>query len=265
MSDIHLTPHGEKIIGLDPVASLDRALKHALAEHSDACHLVFTGDLTHYGNQEEYSILKDLIKDIKIPITFLMGNHDKREPFCEVFKSVSLDEYGFLQSATSFKDHTLLFLDTLNLPYAEGDKNKGFLCTDRLAWLEKQLDFAKGRKVIVFMHHPAFPVGFKAMDKIRLKNSNEFFDILDKYKNVIHIIAGHIHRTISGNFRGYGFSIFKSTCHQMPLMFKSDNVKLSAVETPAYGILSLVENGVIVHSEDYELIMKEKKIFEDYS
>ena len=71
MSDIHLTPHGEKIIGLDPVASLDRALKHALAEHSDACHLVFTGDLTHYGNQEEYSILKDLIKDIKIPITFL--------------------------------------------------------------------------------------------------------------------------------------------------------------------------------------------------
>ena len=265
LSDIHITAGGKKIIGLDPAEKLRQALKHILKIQKDANRIVFTGDLAHDGTVEEYLILEDLLKDVEIPITFMMGNHDRREAFCEVFPSVKLDEYGFLQSAISYEDHTLLFLDTLNFPFSPQDKNKGFLCNRRLTWLESQLELAKGKKVILFMHHPAFSVGFKAMDKIRLMNSGDLFYLLDKHKNAIHIVSGHIHRTISGNFHGYGFSIFKSTCHQMPLMFDSDNVKLSAIETPAYGILCLVEKGVIVHSEDYELVKEEEKVFDSYT
>ena len=265
MSDIHLTSNGSKIIGLDPIKKFESALKHISHTHSDAIHLVLTGDLAHNGTVTEYEILKDMLVNINIPVTFMMGNHDCRKNFCKVFPFVKLDEFEFLQSALYFKEHALLCMDTLNSNHSIDTKHHGFLCERRLSWLENQLELVKGKKVILFMHHPPCPVGFKAMDKIRLINADEFFKILGKYKNIIHIIAGHIHRTISGNIRGYSFSIFKSTCHQMPLMFDSENVKLSSVEPSSYGILCLNDSGVIVHSEDYELVENNKKMFEKYN
>ena len=265
MSDIHLTNNGEKIIGLDPVRKLERALDHALNAHGDATQIVFTGDLTHNGTQEEYSNLKAVTDGIAIPITYMMGNHDRREVFSKTFPFVVLDANGFLQSTTIYDNHNLIFLDTLHISNLEKDRSKGFLCSKRLHWLETELKASSKKKVIVFMHHPAFKVGFNAMDRIRLKNEDDFFSSLKKYKNVIHIISGHIHRTISGNVRGYGFSVFKSTCHQMPMMLSSDNVKLSADEPSAYGIVLLTKSGVIVHTEDYELSEVNSTIFEDYS
>ena len=261
MSDVHLTNNGEKIIGLDPVRKLERALDHALCTHGDAVQIVFTGDLAHNGTQEQYSILKEVVRGIDIPITYMMGNHDRREAFAEIFPSVPFNEDGFLQSAVTYDNHKLLFLDTLHVSSFKRDRSKGFLCYKRLRWLESELKYSGQKKVIVFMHHPAFEVGFNAMDKIRLINDNEFFLSLDKHKKVIHLISGHIHRTISGNVRGYGFSVFKSTCHQMPMMFNSDNVKLSSDEPSAYGILLLKDSSVIVHSEDYELSGSQNAIF----
>ena len=51
----------------------------------------------------------------------------------------------------------------------------------------------------------------------------------------------------------------------MPMMLSSDNVKLSADEPSAYGIVLLTKSGVIVHTEDYELSEVKSTIFEDYS
>ena len=72
MSDVHLTNNGEKIIGLDPVRKLERALDHALCTHGVAVQIVFTGDLAHNGTQEQYSILKEVVRGIDIPITYMM-------------------------------------------------------------------------------------------------------------------------------------------------------------------------------------------------
>ncbi len=265
MSDIHLVSGRKTIIGLDPIEKLKKALKHAIETQKDISQIVFTGDLAHDGTLEEYLILKEILQNVKVPITFMMGNHDNRKAFCLAFPSIQLDSCGFLQTALTYENHTLLFLDTLEVSNIPEHKHNGFLCEKRLSWLERELVKAGKRKVILFMHHPAFSVGFKAMDKTQLGNSEQFFSLLDRYNSVIHIICGHIHRTISGNCNGYGFSMFKSTCHQMPMMFESENVKLSTNEPPAYGILCLVDNGVVVHSDDYELSMQEKKVFDKYT
>ena len=264
-SDIHLTGRGKKIIGLDPGEKLSSALSHALCNNHDADHIIFTGDLSHDGDLSSYLYLKELLLGIEIPITFMMGNHDHRKTFASVFSSSKADKNGFFQSSISYSPYQLLFLDTLQSANEANRKGEGYLCEKRLIWLEQQLVLALKKKVILFMHHPPINVGFGAMDKIKLANNNEFFSLLDKYQNVVHIIAGHIHRTISGNSRGYSFSIFKSTCHQMPMMLDSDNVKLSAAEPPAYGVLLLNEEGFIVHTEDYELSEQKKITFNDYN
>ena len=264
-SDVHLTSRGNKIIGLNPLQRLQIAIDDAQLNHADADHIVFTGDLSHDGNIESYFLLKDLLQNVKIPVTYMMGNHDCRTNFASVFPSVLFDENGFLQSTASFSSYKCLFLDTLQNPVKKIKKGGGYMCEKRLAWLQAQLSLAQKESVILFMHHPAFPVGFKGMDSINLANSDEFFSLLKKYQNVSYIIAGHIHLTISGNFKGYGFSIFKSTCHQMPLMLDSENIKVSAAEPPGYGVLILRTDGITVHSQDYELHHSNKTIFDDYN
>lgn len=264
-SDVHLRSLGKTIIGLSPARKLEQALEHALEQHSDAGNIIFSGDLAHDGDTEAYKLLHEMTKGIEIPITFMMGNHDNRTTFSKVFPNVMFDTNGFLQSKVSLDQCELLCLDTLQYPKSSFNKNVGFLCEKRLAWLDRELRAAKQKKVIIFMHHPAFPVGFKAMDDIRLLNEKSFFSILDDSNNVVHLISGHIHRTISGYVNGYGFTIFKSTCHQMPMQCESENVKLSTVEPGAYGIIFISREGVIVHTEDFELQEKNKKTFDTYN
>ena len=86
-SDIHLTSGGKEIIGLNPLERLELALHHALYNHPDAQHIVFTGDLAHDGDFNAYQSLGEVIQEIKIPITFMMGNHDNRTIFSQVFRN----------------------------------------------------------------------------------------------------------------------------------------------------------------------------------
>ena len=103
------------------------------------------------------------------------------------------------------------------------------------------------------MHHPPHPTGFPGMDRIALRNGDEFHRLIRRHGNVRHIVAGHVHRTVSGSFRGVPFSIFKSPVHQQPMDLRACDTSLSVDEPAAYGILLLTPDGVIAHTEDYEL------------
>ena len=249
-SDIHLTSGGKKIIGLSPLYRLKLALDHSLVRHPDSGLIVFTGDLAHEGDIASYKSLRKLTDKLTIPVKFMMGNHDQREFFSQVFPHICFEPDGFLQSSLSTSSYEFLFIDTLNQLESLARRGGGFLCTKRLSWLDEKLNEAKFKKVVIFMHHPPFPVGFKAMDRIRLANSEDFFEVLGRHRNVIHIVSGHIHRTISGYSQGHSFSIFKSTCYQMQMQYDSENVKLSSLEQGAYGILFVKPDSLIVHTEN---------------
>ena len=121
----------------------------------------------------------------------------------------------------------------------------------RLEWLESALESAGSRRVVVFTHHPPLAVGFEAMDRIGLDNKAELLDLLGRYTSVCQIISGHVHRTISGAAGGIACAVFKSPCHQSPFLTPQMDEHSSVDEPGAYGILLLMSDGVIVHSEDF--------------
>jgi len=87
------------------------------------------------------------------------------------------------------------------------------------------------------------------MDAIGLRNRVEFAKHLHPHKNVVQIIAGHIHRTIQGSCAGIPVSILKSPCHQAPMMLDEADLHAAVDEAGAYGLLLLGED-VIVHTQD---------------
>ena len=116
--------------------------------------------------------------------------------------------------------------------------------------MAEKLKEAANKKVILFMHHPAFTTGMQAMDRLRLKNSHDFFSSIKSFYNVHHLISGHIHRNISGLYEGYNFSTFKSVNQQMVLKFKADKVEYASGENPGYGIILIDGKNYTIHNEE---------------
>ena len=254
LTDLHITPDRETILGIDPMDRLADALAHIREHHRDAVRLIITGDLTHYGDHVAYDQLRARLAELAVPISFLLGNHDRRDVFRAAFPDVPSDPRGFVQSTVDLGRLRLICLDTLNgPPYDHGQIHHGALCRDRLAWLDAALDLPAKRQAIIFMHHPPHAVGFRGMDAIRLRDEAAFFDIVRRRGNVRHIVAGHIHRTISGSVHGIPFSVFKSPVHQQPMTFNSEDTSLSVAEPAAYGIMLVTPHAVLVHTEDYQI------------
>jgi len=101
MSDIHITEPGTQIIGLDPSARFRRCLDHAAQHHADAAHLCLMGDLTHHGGVSQYKVLKQCLAGQPFPVTLMLGNHDRRKAFAEVFPELAA---GFRHGRHRFGD-----------------------------------------------------------------------------------------------------------------------------------------------------------------
>lgn len=217
------------------------------------------GDLTNSGHTEEFEMVKDATENYPIPITFMLGNHDRRDTFANVFPDVEMTCSGHLQTRIDLGEDVLLCLDTLDGPPYPKYHHTGLLCPERLTWLRDQLAVCGDKRVSLFMHHPPHNVGFPGMDCIKLKNSADLFEITAQNPNIRHIFAGHVHRTISGHTNGIGFSMFKSTCHQMPMAMNSNDPSLSVAEPAAYGIILFDSDSIIAHTEDFEIAIQATK------
>ena len=154
ITDIHMRSGGRSIIGLSPLDQFRKALSHALATHPDAEHVVLMGDLTNSGHPEEFEMVKDAIADYPIPVTFMLGNHDRRDNFTTIFPDTPMTPTGHLQTRIDLGDDVLLCLDTLDGPPYPKYHHSGMLCADRLQWLRDQLSTCADKRVSLFMHHP---------------------------------------------------------------------------------------------------------------
>ncbi|MFK7938294.1 MAG: phosphodiesterase [Roseovarius sp.] len=252
-TDIHLLGDGGTIIGLDPAAKFAQGLAHALAHHPDAAQIVIAGDLAHTGQRPEYQRLAECLARCPLPVNLMMGNHDRRAPFLSVFTDTPLTAQGHVQQVVDLGDTRLILLDTLDEDAP--DVHSGYLCDARLDWLDARLQEARRahQRVIVFTHHPPMPTGFAGMDSIGLRNRAALVARLTASGGVAQIVSGHIHRTISGSAGGIPTAMFKSTCHQMPMLLNDAAHSLSIDEPGAYGVLLLHPDGIIVHSEDFTL------------
>ncbi|WP_460449019.1 2', 3'cyclic nucleotide phosphodiesterase SpdA [Alsobacter sp. SYSU BS001988] len=248
LTDLHMTPEGVSIIGLDPLRRLEAAVAHINRRHPDAERVIVAGDLTHRGDAASYARVRGALARLAVPVSLMIGNHDDRAAFQAAFPEAARDADGFVQEALTIGGYRLLLLDTVM------DRGPaGALCARRMAWLGRELDAAGGAPAAIFMHHPPHATGFAGMDAIALQNGDAFYAALAGRPNIRQIVAGHVHRTISGSHRGVPFCVFKSPVHQQPMDLDARDTSLSVDEPGAYGILLLGPHGVVVHTDDYEL------------
>ena len=261
LTDVHLTGDGSKIIGLDPLERFNQLFQQALDRHHDADAILLMGDLAHHGHPAAYKQLAEITHNLEIPVVPMLGNHDNRDNFLATYPDAPKDENSFVQMTLDFPDWRIIAADTLaGPPYVEGH-HSGELCAKRLGWLRERLNEASDRRVLVCTHHPPFKVGIAGMDLIPLENGDQVLSVLQSHRQV-QLLAGHIHRSISGVTDGIPWAMFKSPCHQGPLDLDNPDTTLSLDEPGGYGVVLLTDRGAIVHFED--LSVHGSQIVSDY-
>lgn len=252
ITDLHMTDAGEQIIGLDPEARLRSVLDAACQDHPDTSAIIMMGDLTHHGTVDQYQRLRAVLDDYDQPKVPMLGNHDRREAFFEVFDDAPRDDAGFVQQVMDLPHHRIITLDTLDGPPYPKGHHAGRLCPARLAWLDAALEGSGDRTPLVLAHHPPFRTGIIGMDNIMLADGDALLDRLRRF-NGAHLVCGHIHRTISGTTRGVGWTMLKSTCHQGVLDLEAPDSSLSVDEPASYGLAILTPDSTVIHNQDVGL------------
>lgn len=212
LSDLHLMVPGKARWqvdrDLDTADRLDAAIARINAAYGDADLVVFAGDLVDYSTREAaYGLLKDRLTALHPPYALTIGNHDCRTTFAQAFGPSLLQE-GFAQSAHDIGAYRVLVLDSVKAgPSPEGfaSHTEGHLCPARLRWLRARLAEAKGRPVIVVMHHPVLPLHIST-DRQLLHSPDAFLEALAAHGDVRQVIAGHVHMTSTSLYRGIPFT-----------------------------------------------------------
>lgn len=244
ITDLHLVPPGQTLFDSDPGDRLHLCLLDIAKRHADADLLVITGDLANKGDTAAYTLLRDALASLALPVRTLIGNHDDRANFRACFPDQPVDSDGFVQSALDTAQGRLLFLDT-----HEPGTDCGSYCAKRRRWLAEQCETAKG-PIYIFMHHPAGHIAYAHMDAFGLTEADAFANVIRGY-DIRHIFAGHVHRPISGTWRGVPFSIPRGLNHQVWLDFDvRDGVPIS-LEPPAYAVILIDDDSVVVHTHDF--------------
>jgi len=158
--------------------------------------VVHTGDITHNGLAQEYHSARQLLDQLDAPYFVMPGNRDKRVHLLNAFKDkrFALPAQGWVQYSIEDYSIRLLMVDTVS-----NHTNKGELCDQRLAHLEKMLSADTTKP------------------------------------NICGLYCGHVHRFIDGSIAGINASAI--TCLASDL--RRGDVSEADRKMPVYKSLNL--------------------------
>lgn len=211
-TDVHVAP------GSENDTLLQKAIEEVNAENYD--FVIFTGDLTTQGRDDELNRVHDIISKLNKPVYVIPGNHETNwsESACHTFNNLWKDD-RFVVEKKGY-----LFLGYNTGPYLKmGD---GLVKPEDIRWMDKILKNQAANVRVVSLCH--YPLGDG------LGNWAEVTDLLKKY-DVILAACGHGHQ-----LRMYNFDSIPGIMGRALVAGSSKN------KTTGYNILRLANDSVYV-------------------
>ena len=216
---------------------LDRTLATIGALDPQPDLLLCTGDLIDRGDKASYERLKQALSSLPFPYYLALGNHDERATFAEVFPEHRLTD-GFLQYEIATAPLRILVLDTL-----EEGRHGGAFCHVRAEWLKARLDEQAERPTLIVLHHPPMEVGIAWMNTDpRELWVQRLAECLAGRGNVVGLVCGHIHRSVTARWAGVTVATCPSTAPQVALDLRPidpdapDQRELIVADAPGYAL-----------------------------
>jgi len=240
ITDSHLfaDPHG-RLKGVSTLDSLQALIQHCQLRHPDPDLVLATGDLSHDGSAASYRHFASALDCLSAPVLWIPGNHDD---VSIMQRQLSGDNFS-AERCRQAQGWNIIMLDT-----AVSGEEWGFLSVEELAFLDEMLANWPEYPALIGLHHPPVAVGSSWLDNIGLSNADEFFDVLDRHRQVRTAVFGHVHQAFETRYRGIHLLASPSSCIQ----FKPNEDAFMLDDAPAgYRWLRLHESGRIETGVDF--------------
>lgn len=246
MSDLHVRRRGELALGrVDSNRMLQSAVTKIRKLDPPPDAVVITGDLADQGLKEEYAMIKEILESIWEITYFVPGNHDDRDAIREVFtdERYLCGDEGFIYYAVDHLPIRLIGLDSVVQGASHGE-----ICENQLEWLAREIAKDVDRPTILFMHHPPFNSGIRALDGDVCRNSDKLERVMSKNAELVQILCGHQHRHIHVVWKGIPCCISPSTAHHVHLDFLTRSEMSFTLEPPGFLLHYLeAEHELVTH------------------
>lgn len=184
ITDSHLLTNPEgKLKGIHVEESFLRVFE-LIKQHETPDAIILTGDISENGCIESYQRIKNHLSYFHCPFLWIPGNHDISMNMANVF--------GRMLSKTILGNWKIVLLDT-TIP----GKPHGYMNEEKLIDLNKQLSGNNNPTLIALHHHP-HPMKGKHIDEYCLKNSKDFWSVVQKHSCTKAVIWGHVHQEFTG-------------------------------------------------------------------
>jgi 3',5'-cyclic-AMP phosphodiesterase len=239
LSDPHI---GARWLQADPGAALAAAVDSVRALRPSPHAVLVSGDLAENATDSEYGRARALLAPLEPMLHVLPGNHDDRAALRRHF-GVPGAEGELVQYAADLGPLRLVVLDT-----TRPGVDRGELEAERLAWLDTELAAAPDTPTVLAMHHPPLVTGIPAMDEVGLPVADRraLGEVVARHRQVRRIVAGHTHRTITGDLAGCAVLAAPSTYIQVALDFLTEELVLTA-EPAGFAVHALLDGELLSH------------------
>lgn len=247
ISDTHIG--SARTAAEDNLARLDRVLDHLCGMTRRPDILLVTGDLADQKSQAPYRALRDRLDRCPFPAYVCLGNHDTRRSARHIFPGGDSQFFHYVVDAGPLR---LIILDTLE----EGRHGGGF-CEARSTWLRDRLVEAPDRATLVVLHHPPIDTG---LDWLTTAPAEPWVARLDAalagQRQVIALVAGHIHRPIAASRNAVPVRICPSiaaplTLDLQPLDPQVPDDRALVIDGPPGYALHLWRDGLLTTHVDF--------------
>ncbi|MCP8465129.1 3',5'-cyclic-AMP phosphodiesterase [Pseudomonas sp. ZM23] len=205
LSDSHLfaEPDG-RLLGMDTADSLSQVVRLVRDEQTDIGLVLATGDLSQDGSLESYQRFRDITAPIAAPIRWFPGNHDELDSMRAAAAGTDL-----LDPVIDLGAWRVILLDSTISGAVPGQ-----VTDDQVALLERAIEDAPSKHLLISFHHHPVPIGSLWMDRIGIYNPEKLFAVLDRYPNVRCLLWGHVHQEIDRMRGDVRLLASPSTCVQ---------------------------------------------------
>lgn len=236
ITDTHLGAEpNTPLVGMDTEDSLGAVLDLVRRRSANLDLLLATGDLSDSGALDAYCRLRTYTRDLCEHQFWLLGNHDH----AETLRKSAEDNVNLLRNDIRIGSWQILMLNS-QIPGEVG----GRLGPRQQAILEQGLEHAAeaGLHTLVCLHHQPQPVGSAWIDAQAVRDADEMFETVARFKGVKGVLWGHVHQEVDYVCDGVRMLATPSTCIQFAK--HSDDFKIDDVP-PGYRALRLLPSGEI--------------------